>query len=85
MALAVWGVRQFAEALLEDVPTWMWRGGCLALGVAGQCLIDYQDWWYGLAWGSAALLLTMVSDLLLVVTDRTMVSNLRTRAREGER
>lgn len=74
--LAVWFCWQVLEHWLF-ADRWVW---CLIVGVLGvgwQCLEDWDLWWHGLGIGGGALLLALVADLLLLVTDWVKVQVLR--------
>jgi hypothetical protein len=76
VVLAVWGVWETAQALLEG-PEWAWRLLPFVLGVGGQALIDHDHLWYGLGLGGAAMVLMLVTNLLLVTTDWIRFAALR--------
>jgi hypothetical protein len=76
VAFAVWGLWTVLTEMMEASP-WFWRALPFVLGVGGQCLIDYHDWWLGLGLGGLAMILMRFSDLLLVTTDWVRVLVLR--------
>ena len=76
VVLAVWGVTNAAVTHLEG-PEWTWTLLPYLLGVGGQALINPSYLWYGIAWGAAAVLLTRLSDLLLVGADSIRFAALR--------
>lgn len=76
VALAVWSLWSIlAEYFIASKLFWLVLP--LALGVGGQCLIDYSRWWLGIGIGGLALLIMKVSDFLLVATDWVRVLVLR--------
>lgn len=76
VVFGVWALWSLATLFWAASP-WVWGIVPLALGVAGQCLIDYHHWWLGLGLGGAALFLMRLADLLLVTTDWIRVLVLR--------
>lgn len=82
VALAVWA---FWSLLTEyfEANRLFWYLFPLALGVGGQCLIDYHRWWLGFGIGGLAVMLMKVSDLLLVSTDCVRVTVLRQQRNSG--
>ena len=80
VVLAVWGVCDTAKVLLEG-PEWAWRILPFVLGLAGQALVNPSYLWYGIGWGAAAVVLTLVSDVLLVTADWIRFAALRTQKR----
>ena len=76
VVFGVWALWSLAT-LFWEAPPWVWYAVPLALGVAGQALIDYHDWWLGLGLGGAVIFLMRLADLLLVTTDWIRVHVLR--------
>lgn len=76
VVLAVWGVWDAAEALL-DGPEWAWKLLPFVLGLAGQALINPSYLWYGIGLGAAAMVLMLVTNLLLVTADWIRFAALR--------
>ena len=76
VVLAVWGITNVAATHLEG-SEWIWSLLPYLLGVGGQALINPSYLWYGVAWGAAAVLLTRLSDLLLVTADWVRFAALR--------
>lgn len=65
---AIWLVVVITESWIET-PPWAWRITIGLLGIGWQCLIDASHWWLGVGIGGAAVALSLVTDLLLVLTD----------------
>lgn len=68
--LGVWGLVYLSEELLEFTHKWSVRLLYVALGLVGAVCIHPADWWWGFGYGGAAMVLALLTDLLLVVTDR---------------
>jgi hypothetical protein len=76
VVFGIWALWSLASLFWEASP-WVWIVVPLALGVAGQVLIDYHDWWLGFGLGGGALFLMRLADLLLVTADWIRVLVLR--------
>ena len=78
--LAVWLTWHTSERWV-DADRWVWYLGGAALGIGWQLLDGWNHWWYGVGIGGAVVLLSLVADLLLVLTDLCKVSVLNRQRR----
>ena len=74
--LAIWLAWTTAERWV-DADRWVWYLIVAVLGIGWQCLDGLDRWWYGVGIGGGVVLLSLVTDLLLVLTDWCRVSVLR--------
>ena len=68
VVFAIWGLWSMA-ATQFTADEWLWDASALILGLGGQLLIDWDEWWLGPGMGGAAIFLMKIADLLLVTTD----------------
>jgi hypothetical protein len=80
VVFGVWALWSLLTLFVEASP-WVWVVVPLVLGVIGQALVDYEQWWLGIGLGGAAIFVMRLADLLLVTTDWIRVHVLRAQRR----
>ena len=74
---ALWLVVIALEPWIE-APKWAWYLSMAVLGIAWELLADDASrWWLGIGIAGAATVLSLVTDLVLVVTDWVRMPVLR--------
>lgn len=73
---AVWVVAQVVYTWVE-VPRWAWYVFMALLGCGWELLENPSTWWLGIGVGGGAAVLTVITDLLVVLTDSGRLSVLR--------
>jgi hypothetical protein len=76
VVFGVWALWSLIALFMEASP-WVWIVVPLVLGVIGQTLLDYDQWWLGLGLGGAAIFVMRLADVLLVTADWIRVLVLR--------
>lgn len=69
IVFAIWLVRH-ALPQFFTTPEWFPFVVSIAMGIGGQCLVDIDNWWWGIGWAGLAGAILMLTDLALVTTDR---------------
>ena len=75
---AVWVAWTLANYVIT-APSWTWYIGAVVGGVIWEVVIHRSTWYLGVGVGGAAVVLMIITDLLLVVTDNAKVAVLRNR------
>ena len=76
VVLGVWVIWNVLSQFFE-APEGFWALLPIALGIGGQCILDYREWYLGIGIGGLAVLTMRISDLLLVAADWFRVAVLR--------
>lgn len=68
IVFAIWLVRHTLPTYFTT-PEWFPFVVSLGMGIGGQCLVDADNWWWGIGWAGLAAAILMFTDLALVTTD----------------
>lgn len=73
---AVWVITALAYFWVTG-PQWFWYLASAVLGIGWELLVDPSTWWLGVGIGGAGAILTLVTNLITVLTDDVKLAVLR--------